>query len=178
MTSDLQPLPHGWREANGGLETTGHGGELAGVIARPTTTLAKAVGGMVFEKGDNGHGWLQPLGRDGVPHNLNLLHAREKVREALSNDKVPRRVQQQGQIVRGIVQRAKHKAKARASDQDLKIQYAKVCKEVKQPQSEIDKGFKRYRRLVGHTDGYFRALHLPSLKPLQRQLVQRAITGV
>ena len=178
MTSDVQPLPHGWREANGGFETLGQGGKSVRVIARPAGNPTKAVGGMVFEKGDNGPGWLKSLGWDAAPHNLVLLHAREKVREALSNNKVPRRVQQQGQIVRGIVQRAKQKGKGRASDQDLKIRYATVCKEVKQLQSEIDKGFKQYRRLGGHTDGYFRALHLPSLKPLQRQLEQRAINGV
>ena len=59
------------------------------VVARPTSSPAKAVGGMVFEKGDKGPGWLQSFGWDAAPHNLVLLHAREKVREALSNDKVP-----------------------------------------------------------------------------------------
>ena len=77
-----------------------------------------------------------------------------------------------------MVQHAKQKGKGRANDHDLKIQYGKVCKEVKQLQAEIDKGFKEYRRLGGHRDGYFRALQLPSLKPLQRQLAERAITGV
>ena len=133
---------------------------------------------MVFEKGDKGPGWLQSLGWDAPPPNLALLHARGKVREALSNDKVPRHVQEQGQIVRGMVQRAKQKGKGRANDRDLKIQYAKVCKEVKQLQAEIDKGFKQYRRLGGHRDGYFRAWQVPSLKPLQRQLAERAITGL
>ena len=130
MTSDLQPLPHGWRKANGGFETLGLGGKSVQVVAHPTSSPAKAVEGMVFEKGDKERGWLQSLGWDQAPHNLVLLHAREKVREALSNDKVPRRVQQQGQIVRGMVQRAKQKVKGRANDQDFKIQYAKVCKEV------------------------------------------------
>ena len=77
-----------------------------------------------------------------------------------------------------MVQHAKQKGKGRANDQGLKIQYAKVCKEVKQLQAEIDKGFKQYRRLGGHRDGYFRALQPPSLKPLQRQLAERAIPGI
>ena len=91
------------------------------VVARPSSSPAKAVGGMVFEKEDKGHVWLQSLGWDQGPHNLVLLHAREKVREALSNDKVPRHVQKRGQVVRGMVQRAKQKGKGRANDQDLKI---------------------------------------------------------
>ena len=67
MTYDLQSLPHGWREANGGFETLGHGGKSVRVVARPTSSPAKAVGGTVFEKGDKGPSWLQSLGWDAAP---------------------------------------------------------------------------------------------------------------
>ena len=140
----------------------------------PPQALPRAFGGWCSRTGTTGLAGCSPWFRTRRPTTWFC----SMPREALGNDKVPRRVQQQGQIVRWIVQGAKQKGKGRASDRDLKIQCAKVSKEVKQLQSEIDKEFKQYMRLGGHTDGYFRALHLPSLKPPQRQLAQRAITGV
>ena len=101
------------------------------VVARPASSPAKAVEGMVFEQGTRGLAGCSPSAGTKAPTTWFCSTPGKKVREALSNAKVPRRVQQQGQIVRGMVQRAKQKGKGRANDQDLKIQYAKVCKEVK-----------------------------------------------